>query len=161
MIFFQGKIAFLGETKKAPKFFSDLGLPIPINYNPCDHYIHHIALVPGMEEQSYKKMDQICESFAFSKIARKNQKRALERENYRKSVCNAVLPQKPKPNFGVTFFWLLWRALISHVIILYSQVQAQADFDLVPGHHICGNEGFAESRDGAFHRTSLSPNSVG
>ena len=72
----QGKIAFLGESDKAPKFFADLGLPIPINYNPCDHYIHHIALIPGYDEESYRKMDIICDAFENSKINRKNKKKA-------------------------------------------------------------------------------------
>mgnify|MGYP000372567200 CR=1 FL=1 len=92
-----------------------MGLPIPMNFNPCDHYIHHIALVPGMEEESYKKMDKICYAFSNSKISRKNARKSKEREAYRQSISTNVLPPKPKPAFGITLFWLLWRAFISHV----------------------------------------------
>ena len=107
----------MGETKKTPKFFESMGLPIPVNYNPCDHYIHHIALVPGYEEESYRKMDQICNAFSYSKIARKNLRKAKEREAYRQSVSSNAIRPKEKPAFGTTLIWLLWRAFISHVII--------------------------------------------
>ena len=86
-----------------------------MNYNPCDHYIHHIALVPGFEDDSYKKMDKICSAFNNSKVARKNAKRSKEREAYRQSISTNALVPKPKPGFGITLFWLLWRAMISHV----------------------------------------------
>ena len=60
---FKGKTAFLGEKEDARRFFEDINLPIPKNYNPCDHFIEHVALIPGRETESYEKMYKICQAY--------------------------------------------------------------------------------------------------
>ena len=115
----QGKIAYLGATSKAPSFFASIGLPTPENYNPCDHYIENIALIPGSEAQSYQKMNEICRLFKKSKIYRKNEKKKEKRRMTRDSLpFPNELQKRQTPNFFVTFVWLLWRACISHVSII-------------------------------------------
>ena len=47
----QGDIAYMGELQGAASFFSFIDLPVPKNFNPCDHYIEQVALVPDDETQ--------------------------------------------------------------------------------------------------------------
>ena len=35
-------------------FFS-VGKPCPMNYNPADHYVHTLAIIPGNEEECKAK----------------------------------------------------------------------------------------------------------
>ena len=39
------------------------GLPCPVNYNPVDHYVQTLAMVPGEEEQSRQRIERVCEQF--------------------------------------------------------------------------------------------------
>lgn len=47
----QGDIAYMGELQGAASFFGFIDLPVPKNFNPCDHYIEQVALVPDDETQ--------------------------------------------------------------------------------------------------------------
>ena len=129
----QGNIAYLGSTKKgtgedfqtlirlilrilfkAASFFESIGLPIPQNYNPCDHYIENIALIPGLEEKSYRQMEEICFLFKQSKVYKKNEKKKMKRQRTRESVFQNQLIKRQQPDFLTTLWWLFWRACISH-----------------------------------------------
>ena len=110
----QGNIAYLGSTRKAASFFDSIGLPIPQNYNPCDHYIENIALIPGEEEKSYRQMEEICYLFKQSKIYKKNEKKKIKRQRTRESAHQNQLVRREKPAFLTTLWWLFWRACISH-----------------------------------------------
>ena len=39
------------------------GLPCPVNYNPVDHYVQTLAMVPGEEDQSRQRIERVCEQF--------------------------------------------------------------------------------------------------
>lgn len=41
-------------------------MPCPANYNPADFYIHSLAVVPGHEVESRKKIKAICDVFETS-----------------------------------------------------------------------------------------------
>ena len=41
----------MGDLKGAASFFSFIDCPVPKNFNPCDHYIEQVALVPDDEAQ--------------------------------------------------------------------------------------------------------------
>ena len=72
---FGGNLCRIENPKKAAGFFTSIGLPLPENYNPCDHYIENIALIPGEEAKSYKQMEEICYLFKKSKIYKRNAKK--------------------------------------------------------------------------------------
>jgi len=59
----EGKTAFLGEAARAKQFFASLSFPCPEDYNPADHLVQVLSVVPGEEEESREKIDLICQNF--------------------------------------------------------------------------------------------------
>ena len=53
----EGRLAYLGELSEAQMFFSSVGLPVPANYNPADHYIQRLAMVPAQREQCLENIN--------------------------------------------------------------------------------------------------------
>ena len=45
------------------KLCSSCSLPCPVNYNPADHYVQVLAVVPGEEEESRARISAICKQF--------------------------------------------------------------------------------------------------
>ncbi len=64
----EGRLAYIGDLKGAKDFFNGLSYPIPENYNPADHYINTLAVVPSDPEKSKVKIHAICESFGKSRL---------------------------------------------------------------------------------------------
>ena len=54
----EGRTAYLGDVGTANKFLETCGFPCPANYNPADHWVETLALVPGREQQSRQRLDQ-------------------------------------------------------------------------------------------------------
>ena len=55
----EGKCVFLGESKDCFQIFANAGFPTPENYNPFDHYIFTLAVVPGREMQCKAKVSKV------------------------------------------------------------------------------------------------------
>ena len=64
----QGRLAYLGPTKDAKAFIEMTGYPCPPNYNPADHILHTLAVVPGEEEQCRDKITTICNGYDSSNL---------------------------------------------------------------------------------------------
>ena len=64
----QGRLAYLGPTKDAKAFIEMAGYPCPPNYNPADHILHTLAVVPGEEEQCRDKITTICNGYDSSNL---------------------------------------------------------------------------------------------
>ncbi|KAK4875875.1 hypothetical protein RN001_012297 [Aquatica leii] len=65
-----GRIAYMGSTANALKFFNVLGYNCPSNYNPADFYIRTLALTPGSEDASKQTIRHICDHFAVSEYVK-------------------------------------------------------------------------------------------
>ncbi|XP_012554711.2 protein white isoform X2 [Hydra vulgaris] len=59
----EGRTAYLGKREDAFGFFERVNYPCPLNYNPADHYVHTLAIIPGKEEECKAKCEMICDSF--------------------------------------------------------------------------------------------------
>jgi len=59
----EGCVAYLGPARDATNFFNKCGYPIPINYNPADHFVRTLAVEPGKEEDCRQKIKKICEAY--------------------------------------------------------------------------------------------------
>jgi len=59
----QGRVAYLGSRVDAVGFFERVGNPCPPNFNPSDHYIRCLAILPGQEEECIAKAGVICDQF--------------------------------------------------------------------------------------------------
>nr|WOD55111.1 ABCG transpoter White [Hymenopus coronatus] len=73
----EGRVAFLGSTEDACKFFKEMGAACPSNYNPADFFIQLLAVVPTREEACRETIDMVCDSFQASEAG---QRIALETE---------------------------------------------------------------------------------
>jgi len=58
-----GKTAFHGESSKAKEFFAHSNYPCPLDYNPADHFVNVLAVIPGKEEESKARINKICNKF--------------------------------------------------------------------------------------------------
>jgi len=45
-----GRLAFFGDLDQAYSFFTQQGYPVPINFNPADHYINTLATASSNPE---------------------------------------------------------------------------------------------------------------
>lgn len=43
------------ENYKKHQIFFSVGFPCPMNYNPADHYIHTLAIMPANQEECKEK----------------------------------------------------------------------------------------------------------
>ncbi|KAH9524966.1 hypothetical protein Btru_028363, partial [Bulinus truncatus] len=59
----EGRTAFMGTQQAAMEFFQRHGYPCPLKYNPSDHYILTLAIVPGQEEERLQRTKEICDQF--------------------------------------------------------------------------------------------------
>ncbi|XP_065681932.1 protein white isoform X2 [Hydra vulgaris] len=60
----EGRTAYLGPRRDALAFFESVNFPCPSTYNPADHFIHTLAVVPGQEVQCRAKCHSICDAFS-------------------------------------------------------------------------------------------------
>ncbi|KAJ4431107.1 hypothetical protein ANN_19702, partial [Periplaneta americana] len=67
----EGRVAFLGSTEDACKFFRDLGAACPSNYNPADFFIQMLAIVPTREESCRQTIEMVCDSFQASEAGQR------------------------------------------------------------------------------------------
>ena len=100
-------------------FLVSQGLPCPPNYNPGDFYIHSLATVPGQENESRKRVREICNAFEacdmgrnISRMAAENQKVAGINQDF-----NGRLAYKKgspyKASWWTQFTAVLWRSCLS------------------------------------------------
>ncbi|XP_044756108.1 protein white-like [Coccinella septempunctata] len=114
----QGRTAFLGTTTEAETFFTKLSAPCPLNFNPADHYIQILSIIPGCEENCKRSIKSICDAFESSSLGiqiRKSAKKIVKDAEkidepwiHKEGLLNPYrvgwLPQ----------FWaLLWRSWLS------------------------------------------------
>lgn len=59
----EGRTAYMGSATEAVPYFTRLGYPCPMNYNPADFFVQTLAIVPGNEEQCREKVKQICDVY--------------------------------------------------------------------------------------------------
>eukprot|EP00111_Clytia_hemisphaerica_P021823 TCONS_00064161-protein len=105
----EGRTAFLGSTTDAISFFSGVGYPIPPNYNPADHYIHTLAIIPSREAECKEKAKAICDAYDTQYGIGKQQ---MENGDSSKVETHHEIPQAPKFKVGIVgqFRAVLWRS---------------------------------------------------
>ncbi|XP_056645332.1 protein scarlet [Diorhabda sublineata] len=65
-----GRIAYMGSTNNALKFFESLGYTCPSSYNPADLYIKVLSPTSGYRDNCKKTIKRICDQFAVSDYAK-------------------------------------------------------------------------------------------
>jgi ATP-binding cassette, subfamily G (WHITE), eye pigment precursor transporter len=112
----EGRLAFIGDHSDVNKFFETQGFPIPELYNPADHFIKTLSVMPSDRENSLIKIDKICESYLKSYSYSKNEI-AINEANMLEDNLNYDVDLSTKvqyrSNVLVQFRWLLWRSSLS------------------------------------------------
>ena len=109
-----GRCVYLGPKNEAKTFFQSIGNPCRENYNPADHYIWETSVLEGKEEESKTKILKIWENFNSSDYRRQIEGGQVESIKSDPLVADVTKEAKAnKANWFVSFYMLLWRALIS------------------------------------------------
>nr|XP_034308874.1 protein white-like [Crassostrea gigas]XP_034308875.1 protein white-like [Crassostrea gigas] len=108
----EGNCVFTGYTMYALDFFKSQGYPCPINYNPADHFILTLAMIPGQEQACRKKIKRLCWEFENKQM----------KEKYENGSCTSssllnqqeLLPRYQAPCLK-QFRYLIWRSWITNL----------------------------------------------
>lgn len=73
----EGRVAYLGPSRLALRFFERLDLPCPANFNPADHYIHQLSVWLGRERECRERIASTCRSYDEA-FGAQNQRRIQE-----------------------------------------------------------------------------------
>lgn len=66
-----GRVAFCGDQPEAEKMWAELQMPIPMNFNPSDHYLSTLSVRDSREEVAKKaQIAKICNTFKFSETGK-------------------------------------------------------------------------------------------
>ncbi|CAL1533116.1 unnamed protein product [Lymnaea stagnalis] len=116
----EGRTAFMGTQQAAMEFFQKLDYPCPTNYNPADHYILTLAIVPGREEECRENTLAICNKFKETeecvKITRQTQELTeTARHSNSDPLLNDLLAGDSRydSSWLVQFRYLFWRSWIT------------------------------------------------
>ena len=108
----EGRTAFLGATNDAISFFQSAGHACPPNYNPADHYVHTLAIIPGDEEKCRKKAAAICDAFEATREVKSSTERRntiIAEDDYDYSKARFQY----QAGFWMQMRAVLWRAFMS------------------------------------------------
>jgi len=64
----EGKCAYIGTAEGCLRSFAEAGFPSPENYNPFDHYIFTLAVIPGREEKCRRQVGRVTASYRASQV---------------------------------------------------------------------------------------------
>jgi len=109
----EGQNAFLGKTLDAKHFFTSSGHPCPENFNPSDHFIQVLAVVPGDEEKCRANVASICKKFEESEQGIEMAKLVEETEVMKDDSDKSDSRSPYKSSWGTQFKALMWRSWLS------------------------------------------------
>lgn len=116
-----GGVAFCGTQLAAEKMWAELSLPIPMNFNPSDHYLATMSVKDPKEEVAKtQQIQRICHTFKYSELGKSVFKESSGREvderdrAYSEDWRRRYASNFGRPVFGASFFQqiraLTWRA---------------------------------------------------
>ncbi|XP_041367140.1 protein white-like [Gigantopelta aegis] len=159
----EGRTAFMGTAQKAYSFFSGLGYPCPVNFNPADFYVLTLAIIPGKEDETRKTVQTICDAFDQSEEMNEiaSETEILMKQNHEKELESVLFQDafdqsndRYKASWVKQFrivFWRTWmcffrddllfkvRAMQSIVIgLVLGLVYLRQDYDMTGVRNISG-----------------------
>jgi len=111
----EGQTAYLGEASKAKAFFSSINYPCPQDFNPADHFVQVLAVIPGKEEESRERINSICQQFSQSEsgIEIQSAVKAEEVDITEKDQSKSEKVSPYKASWGEQFSALTWRSALA------------------------------------------------
>ncbi|GFS00567.1 ATP-binding cassette sub-family G member [Elysia marginata] len=121
----EGRVAFMGSRQDALTFFESQGHMCPENFNPGDHYILTLAIVPGKEIESKRKTQAICETFTKTDHMKELEERIQDQKKdvdmYDHIVLDQITGQSRYSSSIHTqlrmLFWRAWVAQFRNVML--------------------------------------------
>lgn len=113
----EGRVAYLGNSQRAKDFFAQLGYPCPPNFNPADHYIHKLAIIPGRETECRQRAGAVCAAFASSDRGKSIETVTTQMAANSNELDAGLLSKKSayKASWWSQFRAVLWRSALSVV----------------------------------------------
>eukprot|EP00090_Calanus_glacialis_P000149 TRINITY_DN10091_c0_g1_i1.p1 TRINITY_DN10091_c0_g1~~TRINITY_DN10091_c0_g1_i1.p1 ORF type:complete len:664 (-),score=109.27 TRINITY_DN10091_c0_g1_i1:412-2403(-) len=111
----EGRTAYMGNTKDAMDFFTSIGEPCPINYNPADHFVQVLAIETGREEECVKNINQISEQFKTTSEGMNLQNLIDENKAIEIEFNSKNTRSQYKSSFCGQMRALLWRSWLSNM----------------------------------------------
>ena len=108
----QGDVAYMGDIDATVDFFAHIERPVPSQFNPCDHYLSVIAIVPGKEDESLEKLKVICEMFRqYKSINLDSTLSTRLTDKSQLSIDDKLMEWDQRAGFFTSFRWLFWRCI--------------------------------------------------
>ncbi|XP_013386693.1 protein white-like [Lingula anatina] len=115
----EGRVAYMGPTAGAFKFFQELNFTCPPNFNPADHFIHTLAIKPGQVDTCKQRVNEICDGYDSSPFSKAIQDNMAEQgqENGDNFFLDAAISGKAvyKANWFQQFRAVFWRSWLTMV----------------------------------------------
>nr|XP_053632760.1 protein white-like [Cherax quadricarinatus] len=110
----EGRVAFLGTTDEALRFFSNLNLHCPKQFNPSDFFIDQLSVEPGKVLLSQQKIAKICDIFSSSQLGTALSEDLLSNQNSQSQDTSTHFQTKNaspyKASWVSQFCAVLWRS---------------------------------------------------
>ena len=107
LLFAEGRTAFIGDISRATSFLSSCGYPCPSLYNPADHFIQVLTILPTDGDNSRQRVAMICDQFSQTPYA---QQLAAQTPHLQHYIPDQSSPYSPYTVGWCAQFWaLLWR----------------------------------------------------
>ncbi|XP_056007707.1 protein white-like [Ostrea edulis] len=118
----EGKVAFSGPVTHALDFFKNIGHPCPVNYNPANHFILTLAIVPGYETDCKGRVEKICDFYNSNVTASKKVDHYEQSmDPYERRISEKVLEESIQslsssgPSYFQQLRCVMWRTWITTV----------------------------------------------
>nr|XP_022308826.1 protein white-like isoform X1 [Crassostrea virginica] len=117
----EGKVAFSGPVTQALDFFKSVGHPCPINYNPANHFILTLAIIPGFESECKGRVEKMCESYDNSQASKKIDHFEISMDPYERRMSQKLLEESihsissSGPSYLQQLRCVMWRSWITNI----------------------------------------------
>lgn len=132
----EGRTAYMGSTADAIQYFDSLGYPCPINFNPADHFVHTLAIVPGDEQNCQQRVQDICDAYSAKEASQTAEAEEPERQDSFKDEDVAVRRSPYKVSWIKQFrsvFWRSWLTFNRDVVIFRVRLYQSIFVGLIAG----------------------------
>ncbi|XP_071108651.1 protein white-like [Haliotis cracherodii] len=138
----EGRTAFLGASQDAFELFASQGFPCPRNFNPADFYVLTLAIVPGKEQESFDKVQSMCDAFRDSELTRIMSTDIMETSQKLRRASSVVFEEAfdNEDRYDTSWFnqfsvvlWRSWISLFRDVVLFRVRVMQTVVISVILG----------------------------
>ena len=113
----EGQTAYMGDAKECKGFFSSANYPCPEDFNPADHFVQTLAVVPGSEEENHQRISAIRDELKESESAQDIRAEIKGIENQMAEIDKRSVTRREvyKASWGEQFAALAWRQSLAMI----------------------------------------------